>query len=274
LNSPDLSAAAFSSVVISQSKRFKKTQNSIDALDPKIQTPILTLFLDAATEALVSKSTYADYFLKIAATDAQPEILELLIKKIEKGENLTAKKLPFLYGALKDAYEHIFSFTIKMLHQFQSDFRRMPDSGEFEQLRVQLTRLFFDEALLPRRENAAFEAWFLKADRYFYFEQKDSDIKLHVVQPSAAWQAEALQNYDQSAEGKYYAELDAGMHYGCPARAHVNGEPTTTLQFVVKDVFSAVQQSFWRTDAPSEELIRTEKIYRHKLRDAAESLIY
>ena len=243
--------------------------NAIKAVkdyDPDTQKPILGAYFAATMEVLGSLGAYQNYFGERMKEDPRSDINQFINVMIEN--SASKKSGPYLFDAFAGAYEHSFCFLFKMLSQFQNQYERQVTPDEYDQLTKQLTRGLLREAFLSRKENAIFEIFFSKTDKFFSFEETNGVWKLGTSVPSDQQKVDTWAHLEARLppEERRMQELHAvPHHYGCPAAVHTH-TGKSPISFVAEEVFGAIRKALWhKEDLNIEPKLTAERNLRQHL---------
>ncbi len=126
-----------------------------------------------------------------------------------------------MFNALANGFEHVFTYTARMINEFENEFTRMPTADEFRDLSHKLFVLLGKEARFSRQKNTTAECQFDRCNKFFLLNQTASGIDLKINNPTPdeeGYIAEVLPEFMGAAEQiAVESKLALGEHYGCPA---------------------------------------------------------
>ena len=238
--------------------------------DPDTQMPVLALYFGAKMETLASIETFQRKYLEGNAFKTDP-MVDMWIRQKIAAAGRHNPPTPFLFESVANAYEHTFSFLMKMIGQYCHEHGEMPGPEGFDSLTRQLVTKLIQETQLSRRENAVVEEHFQATDFFFSFTKTDSGIRLDFRDLTEQERAEILRRIDNGSRHEQAMQplkSISAHHYGCPA-AFTPYKGVSPVRFIFNEVIGSFRNAIWPPDhmdlkplIPAEKRIRAGLVFR------------
>ncbi len=246
--------------------RFNQTVQDVIKLDPDGNKPVFTRLYAAEVNTLASLSVFDQKLLRHQTSYQPSDEVRCWLENQMCTSQRSATPKPFLFTAVANAYEHVFSFSLRMLEEYRSDFGALPSLDAFQDLSHQLYVKIGKEARLSRDANIILEDHYTQCMRFFSFTPSDKGIVLDIREPTpedkAVIRLSLATSMSSSERKRQKYKAQQGGHYGCPAAFALHAG-ISCVQFVYDDVIGAVQ-SLWSKDSVQNEAARPGELhYRH-----------
>jgi hypothetical protein len=178
------------------------------------------------------------------------EAMRKSLKKVKR-----AAKQPMMFSNMRDGYDLIFCYLLRLKNDFESQEGQPMRPEEF----TQAARLFYphvvDEAASNHFDNIALEQWFQKEPNVFIFRRDDEGhLALDVRYPSKARMVELLREFNEKAPPIELSiqekRLAAPGHFGCPALQAGVTHQINPMHVAYWTTCQALRMGFWPETAP------------------------